>query len=280
MKNILVPLDFSSCSIKAVEYAANLCKVLSGHMTLLHAIQVPALSDIDDETSLEIENEIMKSYEELKEKLPILNEVDHDFKLKFSSILSEIKQIAQYNIDLIVMGTKGATGAKEVFIGSNTYEVIQDASCPVIAVPEDNSLFNLKTIALASDYKRIDDFDDLEPLILLAKKRNAEIHVLHIGQESKISRKELEVGKSQEQYLKSLSHSYHFIEEDDVVHGLNKYLEENRIDMLAIYARKHYLAEKLFHNSVTQKMTFHTKAPLFVLPERSMKLLNADTPLN
>ena len=266
--NILVPIDFSDCSVKALEYAINLNKITKGKLQILHAVEVPILADDDSTTGVEIRADVAKNMDKLKEQLPQLSDIDSEFELSFNHIGSSIYNLnKKAKIDLIVMGTKGATGAKEIFLGSNTYETIKEIKCPVLAIPENTGNFQLNSIAFASDYKRIDNYKDLDTLVKLAKLRNAEVHILHIGENTNISRDELEVGRSQDQYFRDVKHSYHFISGSEVSTEINNYINSNSISVLALYARKHDLTDMLFHHSLTKEMTYHTQIPLLVLPE-------------
>ena len=188
MKNLLVPIDFSECSNRALEYAVKLAKLTGSQITLMHAVQVPILEDGDSETGHEIREEVDRQIEKLNRKVD-LSEVKHTFKLSFDSITTAIRKLNKKTpVDLIVMGTTGASGAKEIFLGSNTYETIQQTQKPVLAVPVNSSSFGLGSIAFASDYKAIEKYQDLDTLIELSKLRNSEVHILHIGEDTKISR--------------------------------------------------------------------------------------------
>lgn len=266
--NIVVPIDFSNCSKKALEYAINLNKIAKGNLTILHAIQVPILAGDDSTTGTEIREEVAQKLDEIRTEMPVLQEIEYDFELSFDQMTSSIIKLdKKAAVDLIVMGTKGATGAKEIFLGSNTYETIKEIKCPVLAIPEKSLGFQLSPIAFASDYKRIEKYKDLDTLLYFSKLRNSEIHILHIGEDTKISRDELVVGRSQDQYFKDTRHSYHFINGSDIANEINRYIESNGIKILALYARKHDLTDKLFHHSLTQEMTYHGEIPLLVLPE-------------
>jgi len=270
MKNILVPIDFSDCSIKALQYAIGLCKITDGKLVILHSVQVPVLTEKGTETGEEIREEIDEKFNQVKKQVPLLEDVNYNFELNFEFVLSSIRKVVKKNyIDLIVMGTKGATGAKEIFLGSNTYETIKEVKCPVIAIPEKSESFQLGSIAFASDYKRIKDYADLDLMIELAKLRNSEIHILHIGEEKNMTREELEVGRSQDQCFKPVRHSYHYINGTDIAKEINSYLKSNGIKLLGVYARQHSLTDKLFHQSLTQEMVFHPEVPLLVIPETS-----------
>ena len=268
MMNLLVPIDFSDCSVKALEFAIILNKIAKGKLIILHAVQVPILAGDDSNAGGEIKADVSEKMDALLNQVTDLKELNYDFELSFEHMTTSIRKLDKStSIDLIVMGTKGATGAKEIFLGSNTYDIIKEIKCPVLAIPEKAVDFQLSSIAFASDYKKIEKFHDLDTMLKLAKIRNSEIHVLHVGEDNKIGRDEIEVGRGQDQYFKDTKHSYHFINGSDVANEINRYIQSNNIKILALYARKHDLTDKLFHHSLTKEMTYHAEIPLLVLPE-------------
>ncbi len=266
MKQILVPIDFSECSINALNYAVGLSKLTHKRLLILHAVQVPAIAGGEMEPGKEVEREVEEEFTSIKKSVPQLTEVEFEFQISFDFLLTSLRKLSD-QVDLIVMGTTGASGVKEALIGSNTLDVIKEIGIPVIAIPEQNDSLTVGTMAFASDYKEIVNMNDIKPMVDLARIRNSEIHILHIGEGNNITREELNAGKSQEQIFKQVRHSYHFINGTNVAAEINQYLENNGIKLLVLYARKHSLTEKIFHKSVTREMALHSKIPVFVLPE-------------
>ncbi len=149
MKNILIPTDFSNNAYNALYYATRLfknepCKfyILNTFDAEPHIITSRIESDKESSTYKDLKNQ---SQERLTETFHSIvrdtEDFDHTFETVVSSkeLLEALKEsIKSKNIDLIVMGTKGATGAKGFFIGSNTSNTIQKIKdCPVLAVPDE-----------------------------------------------------------------------------------------------------------------------------------------------
>jgi nucleotide-binding universal stress UspA family protein len=105
----------------------------------------------------------------------------------------------------------------------------------------------------------------------MAMRFGAEIHVLHIGEEFNLSTDESHQAKYIERSLKKVSHSYHLMVKKDVEQGINEYVDEHNIDMVAVLPRAHKLVERLFKGSWTKKLALHCYVPLLVLRDEGSK---------
>jgi nucleotide-binding universal stress UspA family protein len=273
-KKILVPIDFSECSINALKYATELAKLMKAEITILHAFNIPVTHGEIGATSIVnslasgIEEDIKDNFNELSIKVPTLSEVQYETVVKHSFVLDAVYNYCNANkIDLIVMGTSGASGLDEVLVGSNTYSIIKEINCAVIAIPINASFESVNKIALASDYR---DFDEkvLEPLKFISRLFAAEIHVLHISEAFKLDDEEAEIAKKLERYLKGVDHHYNLVVNDDFEDGLETYITDKEIDMVAIIPRKRNLFERIFGKSASKKIIFHAHIPLLALPSR------------
>ena len=162
MKNILVPTDFSEQANYAMEFAAVLAKAINAEVTLLHVVvdgTLPtvnytgevALPDMQDR--LFVMKLVEKGREELKEltQNPIFTGIPLHTELHVGDIYYGVKEIiSDKNIDLVVMGTKGASGFEELIIGSNAERIVRHAKCPVLTIHEKVSSDAIRTIAYAN----------------------------------------------------------------------------------------------------------------------------------
>ncbi|MEX2379874.1 MAG: universal stress protein, partial [Vicingaceae bacterium] len=188
----------------------------------------------------------------------------------FVSLIPKVAQ--RFKSDLIVMGTKGASGLKEVFIGSNTLEVIQTAHCPVLAIPEKAAKAQERKfdkIAMATDLRPLVKDSILNPLIAIAKQCHSTLEFVHI-----IGSEDESTFDSNTQQAIELEHiagstptSIHFATNDDIIDGLSEYINEKKPDLFAMISRKHSLFERIFTKSITNKLSFRTEVPLLVLSE-------------
>lgn len=167
------------------------------------------------------------------------------------------------------MGTKGASGLKEVFMGSNTYKIINEIDfCPIIAVPDEYTIKDsINTIVLATGYEHLFETYELHPLLKLAKLFDAEIWVTHAGNPNELTPQQLASKKVMEKKLKSVKHKFVEVEKGSSIHSaIQKTVEENKdVDMVAMINYGHGFFEKLTHEAVLKKVSFNTQVPFLVM---------------
>lgn len=274
-KKILVPIDFSGCSIKALEVAATLAKKINAQLIIMNACQ-KAVAYADNDASVtaysrdlirEAESNAKKAFRSVKESTTALEEIDHTFKVKHAFALDAIISVTSMEkIDLIVMGTTGASGFKGILLGSNTYMVTKNVKCPVLAIPEAAETGELfKNIVLAGDYQNTASKETFEVLTEIAKASDAEIHVLHVSEAPFIKSGETKEAEKLDGYFKNVRHTFHFKLDKHVDVGINEYIDENSIDLLTLVAKKHSLLDRIFKGSTTKKMAYHSRIPLLIL---------------
>ncbi|HXU27994.1 MAG TPA: universal stress protein [Bacteroidia bacterium] len=286
MKTILVPTDFSKNAENALHYAINLAEKTHAKIILLHSFH------IDYTNAYVPPNIVEKEIEEAKvnsnKQLKILyNKVSHHAKHPIECVSSQnlavdaiLNAVKDHDVDLIVMGTAGATGmlGRQIF-GTNSSRVIEKAPCPVIAVPENNLHPDIKTIVYATTYLN-SDIDCLQNLVSTAKLFDANIQVVHVSlltEDGEHEKKRME--KFKQIVTKSIAYEKmtfktllgHSIEE-----RLERYMEERKdVDMLVMSAHYRNLMDKLFGKSITKVMALYLKTPLMIYHHKRNKSDNA-----
>ncbi|GAA4272854.1 universal stress protein [Aquimarina gracilis] len=158
MKRILVPTDFSNNAYNALYYATRLFKNEPCKFYILNTCDINRSAISGNKDSEDLDQEVSKrANEKLTETLHSIVRDTEDFDHTFGTILSAKKlletieeTVKSEGIDLIVMGTKGATGAKGFFIGSNTSNIIEKTKCcPVLAVPDEFNFEDTREIAFS-----------------------------------------------------------------------------------------------------------------------------------
>ena len=155
IKKILIPLDFSFTSLKALDYAVLLAKLTKAEINLLHVIEtVYATTDpffVADPEIQSYESDLKKisyqSLDKISEKIKEKNVVKTNIISSSGRTHKEIIRVSKkIKADLIVMGTHGVSGFREFVMGSNTFRIVQDAECPVISVQRKNKAAVFKNI--------------------------------------------------------------------------------------------------------------------------------------
>lgn len=280
MKKILLPTDFSDNSWNAIFTALKLYADLECKFYLLHAYEPNALNLLGrkGQERLGIIYDSLSQYseQELDKILNYLKENHQNAKHSFETVsksntLQEAvhEMVSIQDIKLIVMGTQGATGAKEVFMGSNTVKVLKHVKkCPVLAVPSDYNFQNLKTLVFPTDFTSGYNKFELLPLTELATIWNSSIQVVHVALEFVLNDQQKKNQKLLKEEFSGFDIVFHDIDYDtDVTHTLEKYIADTNVDLIALIRYHHSFWEKVIGEPVVKKLTFHTKVPLLVLPE-------------
>jgi nucleotide-binding universal stress UspA family protein len=274
MERVLFPTDFSDNSLKAFPYALDIALLLGAELTLFNAYKLPysksnLLVSMTDRMKKDSEDELAKLKKQslAQEKYSTLK---INVEARSGGFVSQIPKVAKMdNSDIIVMGTKGADGLKEMFIGSNTLEVIQITHCPVLAIPEKAQNTKVDKIAMATDLKKIQDPIQLAPLFDMARICKASIEFVNIirPQDDNNEEERAKQASLLMDMADDIPTSIHFATNSDIIAGLSDYVTDNHPDMLAMLSRKHSLFERLFLQSITSKLSFRSEIPLLVLDE-------------
>ncbi len=187
IKNILVPVDFSEFSDKAVEYALNLSEKFGASLTLFHAV-VLFQDDVGEEQRLQEYEEWIKRREETIHKHMTRNRrraQEHGLKVE-SVILRGVNAadvILDYasgqSFDLLVMGTHGRTGLKHLLLGSVAEKVVRLSPLPVITVHRSLQKFRLNKMLVPLDFSPYSR-EAADEAIELSPYFNASIDFIHV----------------------------------------------------------------------------------------------------
>ncbi len=281
MKNILIPTDFSENAWNAARYAIELFK---NEPCIFHFLNVytPAISSsrfmaanfdggtIEDGAQLHSERGLKTQVQRIKE---INVNPHHYYKTisSFSFLVDEIKEtVENNNINLIVTGTKGASGMEEVFMGSNTVRIIKSIkNCPVLAIPQNFKFVTPSEIAFATDFNRFYAQSELQPLVDMAKAFDAAIRVVHVQYEIKplTELQQFNLGMLRK-YLNTVEHYVHTVSElNSVSKTLEVFTNQLDIHLLAMLNYQHSYMERMTREPVVRRVAFHTQIPLLVIPE-------------
>lgn len=280
-KRVLLPTDFSKNALNAIRYALDLYKDQSCDFYFLNAYQVNGYS-IDTfmvpepgEQAFEAAKLASeKGFEKLMNVLALHNNnAKHQYHTisTFNSLLHAIKStIAKKDIDIVIMGTKGMTGADSIIFGTNTVDAMEKVTeCPVMAIPADVRFTAPKEIVFPTDYKATFKRKELNYLLEIAVYHKAAIRVLHIEKEFKLSRDQKSNKELLESILEGTEHSYHTLKDLKVQSGISAFIESRESDMIAFVNHKHRFFGSIFSKPLVKEMGYHSKIPVLTLHDIS-----------
>ena len=262
--------------MNAVEYATKIGTVFESSLELLHIITEKEFEEtLGTESPSESYNQMLTETEErLKAFVTEIGSYPGNHKLTGCNSLIRSDEVQKGILStaeegkhqLIVMGTRGMSKYKTLFVGSNTVHVIEKAKCPVLCVPEDATYNGFKTIVYATDYLQEDKIM-IQSVVSFAMPFDSLIKILHVSHRDQI------LDKAMYEEFKSELPSfiqYSKIEFDRKVYsnsvesGLDEFMREQKADLLVLITKRRNFFQKLFHKSLTRKMSYFTDYPLLV----------------
>ncbi|WP_339714187.1 universal stress protein [uncultured Kriegella sp.] len=277
MIRILCPTDFSDNAYQAITYALRAYKNEECTIYLLNTytpavyqseylIGSPGQIGLGDV----LQTASTTQLEELKNRLIAeFDNPNHSFIIHsaFNTLLGEISEtVAAENIDVIVMGTKGATGAQEILFGTNTVHVIKRSKCPVIAVPPRFEYEAPKEILFPTDYEIEYDKPLIEPLLLIAGNHKSRINVMHVHTGLALNTIQQNHKVLLEKLLSSTA-LFHEVPNNEIISAVNAFQAGSKINLLVMVQNKHTFLERLFIEPIIKKIGFHVTIPFMVLPQ-------------
>ncbi len=273
MKKILVPVDFSKYSEKALEVAASLAK---RHGAEIIAVHMMGLSDavITREESKEVFEAMYymrlaeKRFSEFLDKdyldgLKVTDTV-HNYK-----VFSELNEVAvDLGADLIVMGSHGTSGLREVFVGSNTEKVVRTSEIPVLVIKNQAPNFQPENGVFACDfmensigpYKRAKWMFDLLGI-------NMQLLYINLAGDFRSTR---EIEKRILNFMTKAEEPNPFIALNDVVQyndysveaGIFAYSQVSNTDIIAIPTQGRQGLAHFFSGSIGEDVVNHSELPV------------------
>jgi nucleotide-binding universal stress UspA family protein len=272
MDKILIPCDFSEQAVNAFRLAIDLAHASSAEVHVLHVVELPVMHDDVLTPMPTFDETLLKELtERAEEKLAALKKdfaKEHLFlktKIEFGPIVPLIvNYLNANNITLIVMGTKGVTGLKEVLIGSNAEKVVRNALCPVIAVKKYSALSELKQIVFPNSME-----EGQEDLVLHVKALQhvlkATLHLVWIDTSNKSDdhtavKQQLEKFASRFMLKDYTVHAFKASNKDTGIINFTHWINANMIAM-GTHARKGL--SHLLKGSVTEGIVNHVDVPIW-----------------
>jgi len=276
--NVLIPTDFSENSWNAIEYAVSLFKEVCVTFHLLHVNNTSSTEmgpEIQGRGVLLADKDKLKVTTQLQElKTRILAQYSfdkHNYKtsIEYTSFIKGVRfQIAKNEIDLIVMGTKGASGIKKYTLGSNAGDVITKVKCPVLVIPENTRFEEPKHIAFPTDFNLLYKERIVKTLKSVTQLHHSFLHVVHVRG------KNLPLTEAQEKNkiflkdsLEEIQHRFHVCNTSDLEEAIQKFVEKKQINIIAMVAKNLNFFQRILFKPTVKKMSYQTEVPFLVLHE-------------
>ena len=275
MKKILYPTDFSETAENAFIYALQIADTLGGSVITLHAFDRPDISSFELPGVLrEVYDSIdLDEFESYEDEIPLLRDIAMDngyyhvpmvHVLEEGAPVSAILRTANKNkADLIVMGATGAGRMSAFFFGTISGKVLEEAHCPVIIVPEEAKFDGLiDHIAVAVNFKP-EDALLIESLRKFRDLLGSQIHVIHVDTEARKESQD-KMAAFCEPWQQDKRISTYCIHHDDVNSGLETFMKEKSMDLLAIMSHKRSWVDEIFHQNRAKTLSYYHSIPLLV----------------
>lgn len=271
ISRILFPTDFSSCADNALDFAVAIASASKADLNLVHVyheVTTPRIS-IDDliEANREKLDYAEKKLAELERCIYEKNKdlVVNTFARSGPSHETVLEFIDEKGADMVVMGTHGSSGVREILYGSFAGGILEYAQCPVLVIPDQAVLDKFSSFVYATDHNEI-DIAAINNLVDFAGSFKARIKILHISSDQDTETKE----EAFKHLLdRSMNSDFEFvtIKGRDVNRLIEHYLQEHPTDLLVMTALRKSLFGRLFHPSHSRRMAYHTSVPLLVFHE-------------
>jgi nucleotide-binding universal stress UspA family protein len=279
MKRILVPTDFSKCADRAIDFAVQSAKMVPIEIILLHSFEVKDnmyfdYMGVNREFNVSMLNDAKEKLAALKKNIEETDGVVVDTFISTNSLYDAItRSVKEKKMDMVVMGTLGASGIKEKLWGSRTAAIIGRSNIPVMVIPIEYEWKKPQNILLATNRF------EKEPAILDYLFELAGLYM---------SRVQVAVftGESDDKTITFLNHDHKISEYEEYLTDmyneetltsahltgedfettLQNFIRENDIDILVMVTYQNTFWSRIFNPSKTKRMSYHTNVPLLAIP--------------
>jgi len=281
MKTYIVPVDFSTTSMHAAEYAAMLSKQTDvAKIVLLHSYYVsvyqsvlptPDMVMLTDDIIDDEAEERLTQLKHLRSKLlkEVRDGVEIKIKLSRETLTrSIIETLAEENADVVILGSNGKGSDNSSHVGVNVVNISRLSPAPVIVIPPICCYEPVKRVVMACDFQKITESFPLESLRNLLERHDVELFVVNIDRQAKHKNadpQQLAEESVLHKMLKEYHPKYFYNESDDVINGILDFAKKHKAEMVIALPHKYSFFQSLLHNSVSSELTVHSAIPVLLL---------------
>ncbi len=279
MKRIILPTDFSENALNASRYALKLFEDQECTFYLMntytpavyqpeYVLHSPGQIGLGDIYQSESQEQLDKTQQQLQREFsnPKHTLITHS---AFNILVDEVLSMTEKEkADLVVMGTQGASGAKEVFLGTHTVHVIKKSKIPVLAIPSEYRFTPPLSVLFPTDFEIDYQPQEFSALLELVAMVGSKIHVLHIASGYGLTENQKKNKSKLEQVLAPYNSEFFEVPSQEVIEGINNFQKKHKVDLLAMVQNKHTFLERLFIEPIIKKIGFHVSIPFMVLSHK------------
>ena len=273
MNKILIPIDFSEFSENALEVAANLSKKINADLIVLHMLGLSEAVFTKDETQEFME---VQYYMKLAKKRfntfldkPFLKGINVFEIVQNYKDFNEINNIVkEQHIDLVVMGSHGASGLSGLFVGSNTEKVVRTCEVPVLIIKKRRENFDIKEAIFASDFE-VENITAYNRSIKIFKMLGVNLHLVYINRPSQYFRNNVEINEQIELFMSVAHHGdttmdgkVTILNDYTIEEGIYNYAKMVNADIIALPTHGRKGLAHFFKGSIGEDIANHADLPV------------------
>lgn len=269
MKRILVPTDFSKHAEYALKVAADLAKKYNAEIFLNHILELPHQGNDAVSHGHDIP-EVMFFKNATARKLDELAESEYLDGLNVSKIIQLdhafegiMKSVTANNIDLIVMGSHGASGVKEMFVGSNAEKVVRNSNVPVLVLKSEKENFNINDFVFASDFSE-EIKKPFENVLKFVNEFGATLHLVKV-----ITPNSFKSTRAAQKSLNDFISNYainnyktHIYNDYNIEAGILNIADDLNADLIGMCTHGRKGLAHFFNGSISESLVNHSQRPV------------------
>ncbi len=276
MSKVLIPTDFSENAFNALKYACQIFKYEKSEFYIVHAYaddvyrqdatkQRSILETLKASALERSDGKLKQTEDQLKEYSPNPKH-SYRFVSVFANLIDATNDWVEHeDMDIVVMGTRGATNDRKFVFGSNTLQVMRYVNCPVLAIPEDYEYQPPKQVLFATNYMVPYKRRELKLLGEMTGSFRSTVHMLYIDPIKTLSLRQEDNREFLKNCLSKPELQFETTPEKEKTFAITKYILHNDIDMLVIVNSRHSYLEDMLYQSTMDKLGLHLKIPFMVL---------------
>lgn len=285
VKSILVPVDFSQFSLNAAKYALHVARQKDASITFIHAYYDVVSNPVNYESFYSYPADLNETQQEIEEETQAKMDVFSTSMIEYMNMegISGIKprrrimagsaeevvlsliETGQY--DLVIVGSRAVVPLDSWF-GTFTSTLIEKSTVPVLAIPEE-AVFNktnFKKVMYATNFDKSDGLA-IRRLLNIMAPQDTWIHIVPIDITDDNPFINFDLSHFKEKYIGKIENVkmiFDLIVNENIIQGLEDYIAEKKIDILAVTTHKRNIITSFLRPSLTKELLFQIHVPLLV----------------